>query len=125
MTTTGTKSLVSPESLERSLRKRLLDPRTRIKLGKIKDYGGHVEWTDNADDGINIKVDPRWVAVVGTVIHELVHVELETVLAPLGDELEELAVTAVADHIEERVYASRARRRWWEKHVASRVRRTA
>jgi len=115
---------VTPDSLERALRKRLLDPRTRIKLGKPHGFSGQVEWTDNPMDGVKITVDQSWVSVVGTVIHELVHVELENVLGPLGDELEELAVEAIAGAIEKRVYDSRARCRWWERKVASRVRRT-
>lgn len=112
----------TPERLERALRRRLLDPKTRIKLGPVKGFAGTVEWTANPSDGVDISVNPQWAAVVGTVIHELVHVELETFMEPLGDEIEELAVEAISESLAKRVYHSKRRSAWWERHVKARVR---
>jgi hypothetical protein len=108
------------DQLERRLRSKLLDTNTHIRLGQLTRLAGLVEYDDSGNEPVRIKVDPMWVGIVGTVMHELLHVELDAVVAQLG-EAEEVAIEAIGNAMLERVYKSERRSRWWRTNIARRV----
>jgi hypothetical protein len=98
------------KQLEKRLRARL--KQVQVLPTKAKDLAGISDYRTQT-----IHLNPVNGALLETLLHELLHLELRLEFNPFGRELEECCVLALADGLVRHINRSKARHAWWVKKL--------
>lgn len=106
------------DTVERRLRKALLDRNTRLWSRKLD--GETLAWVEYAGKAVEVVVDPMRGGLIECVVHELLHAVYAKELARWGD-LEECIVVAVEKEVMAVVNNSTRRVRWWRDAITRKL----
>jgi hypothetical protein len=107
--------------LKRKLRELIQTPNLVIFQRPLIGSVASSTWNRKEKLTITIYTDSHQDGLICSVIHELVHVALETELEPLGDKIEEWAVAGIEEKLYKHIHESTSQMRWWRKMIERRL----